>query len=117
MTCLTTGYPFESKKIARRNRIQLATDRCLTLFLVLCAILAAGSSKAHDSNFSQEPWAVCEAMEVNDSCAFTNSSEDIYRGTCQSMSGALICVRNQPIVRHSDLDLGHSHAELDHHHD
>ena len=86
--------------------------------LVLCVIFATSLVRAHDSNFSQEPWSVCEAREINDSCAFTNSKEDLYRGTCQSMSGALICVRNQPIVRRqSHNELEHSHAELEQHPD
>lgn len=94
------------------TRISFAS---LALVLALWSIFAAGAAKAHDSNFSQEPWSVCEAREINDSCAFTNSNEDLYRGTCQSMSGALICVRNQPILRQqSNNELAHSHAHLEH---
>lgn len=42
-------------------------------------------------------WQACEAKKTNDPCSFENLDHDVYRGTCQSMSNALVCVRNQPI--------------------
>lgn len=75
---------------------------------------------AHDGNLNSAPWDACEDKQQSNVCAFTNSQEDIYRGTCQVMAESLYCVRNQPIIRAEELEiiLG-AHAqdhEDDHHH-
>ena len=79
------------------RRIQIITALMLAVAVLVFSLYA----DAHDGNFSAEPWAACAAQELDDSCSFSNSNEDVYRGTCQAMAEeALICVRNQPIEKH-----------------
>lgn len=74
----------------------------LLLVLGLCH-----SAQAHEGGLGNEVmWKACNAHRVNDRCAFENPHHDVYRGTCQSISRALVCVRNQPI----DYANGSDHA-------
>ncbi len=59
---------------------------------------------AHEGNLSSAPWDACADKQQNNVCSFTNAHEDLFQGTCQSMSDSLYCVRNQPIVR-SDAEI------------
>ncbi len=59
-----------------------------------------GSAAAHEGGLGNEAmWNACEARAVDDGCSFRNHDLDLFRGTCQSMANALVCVRNQPIER------------------
>ncbi len=68
--------------------------------LISLAMLALSTSAvfAHGIH-NKAPWAACEAQERGASCAYTDGHDDLYRGSCQLISNALLCVRNQPIVR------------------
>ena len=74
---------------------------------VLLVLGLCHTAQAHEGGLGNEVmWKACEAHELNDRCAFENPHHDVYRGTCQSMSSALVCVRNQPI----DYAAGSAHA-------
>ena len=74
----------------------VATGGALLVGLFL--LTATHTAQAHEGGFGNEVmWQACEAKKINDPCAFENLDHDAYRGTCQSMSNALVCVRNQPI--------------------
>ena len=67
---------------------------------IVCIIFLSNISHvfAHEGGFGNEVmWAACEAKKIDDQCSFQSLDHDIFRGTCQSMSNSLVCVRNQPI--------------------
>lgn len=68
---------------------------------ILATLLAVISvaTFAHEGHLNEAPWAACDNRDIGDACAYENAAEDVYRGTCRSMSEHLICVRNQPIER------------------
>ncbi|QCB45975.1 hypothetical protein [Hydrogenophaga sp. PAMC20947] len=56
------------------------------------------TAQAHEGSHGNEiMWKACDAQKTNDPCSFENLNHDVYRGTCQSISKAMVCVRNQPI--------------------
>lgn len=56
----------------------------------------------HTADVNQVAWQACESKPVSQQCEFKNADHDVYRGTCQLMSDAMMCVRNQPIERHTE---------------
>lgn len=66
--------------------------------------LWSGPAAAHAGHGPSEPWEACAASALGDACAWENAQRDLYRGTCRSMSGALVCVRKQPILRAADRE-------------
>ncbi len=44
-------------------------------------------------------WSACDGLTLGAPCSFENATHDTYRGSCRSISEALVCVRNQPIER------------------
>ena len=63
------------------------------------ALLIAPSLEvsAHQGHSSNAAWAACEGVELGETCSFEDPAHAVYRGTCRRISGALVCVRNQPI--------------------
>jgi hypothetical protein len=96
--------------LTSRHPLTRAAHRAL--FAGFLFVGLSHSAQAHDGGLGNEiMWTACEARKINDRCAFENLHQDVYRGTCQSMSNALVCVRNQPI----EYAVGAAHA-LDHEH-
>lgn len=52
---------------------------------------------AHGQHVNTQPWVVCAEAKRDDTCQYVVASNQLYKGTCQAMSDALMCVRNQPI--------------------
>lgn len=78
--------------------------------LLALALALPATASAHAGHVDPAPWAACEHEDLGASCAWEDSARSLYRGTCRSMSDALVCVRNQPIVRaEARADHGHSH--------
>ena len=67
----------------------------VTLFMMLSSLLTAS---AHDSHTHKAPWQACEDKEKSASCVYQNGKGDVFKGSCQLFSEALMCVRNQPII-------------------
>ena len=67
-------------------------------------VLASPFLRAHDGHSSRLPWAACDDRVLGEYCEFENANHDRYRGTCQAVSSDLMCVRNQPLMRHCALD-------------
>ncbi|MEP0174743.1 MAG: hypothetical protein ABJH28_11480 [Paraglaciecola sp.] len=63
------------------------------------------SVSAHNGHGDELPWQACEEAEKDDTCEYTNSHNDRYIGNCKVFSGALMCVRNKPIVHLEKLTL------------
>lgn len=91
----------------------LETARAALLTLPAVALMAFGSSPAwsHEGGLGNAVmWQACASSKINDPCSFQNVDHDTYRGTCQSMADHMVCVRNQPIERGSNLEFAHVHA-------
>lgn len=53
---------------------------------------------AHEGGHGNEiMWSACDNRKINEHCSFENLDHGVYRGTCQSIAHAMVCVRNQPI--------------------
>ena len=65
--------------------------------LLLVGLL--GIAQAHDAHGTGRAWEACAQNALGDRCAWRDATEDLYQGTCRSMGGALVCVRDRPIVR------------------
>ena len=86
---LTLAKPAWNSQAGSRLRIALVFGACAISQPLL----------AHSGHSSAKAWSVCHDKQVSQSCSYTNKSDDVYRGTCQSMSDQLMCVRNQPIEK------------------
>ena len=80
------------------------------LLLVGLAVLSvASTAQAHQGGLGNAVmWQACEGRKVDESCVFQSLDHDVFRGSCQAMASALMCVRNQPIERAANGS--HSHA-------
>lgn len=81
-----------------------------TLVFCVCSLTVNAHELIHEA-----PWDACESAEKSQECSYSNEEGDLYRGTCQIFSEALMCVRNQPILyaerRNTDLhDTEHHHS-------
>lgn len=65
------------------------------VLVALCSSLAF----AHEGHFTNVAWAACAQESLGDACSFEDGAQNLYRGSCRSMSGALVCVRNRPLQR------------------
>lgn len=64
--------------------------------LVFALCLAAGRAEAHEGAHTAESWLACAEAARTDRCEY-DDGVSLYRGTCQQMNAALLCVRNQPL--------------------
>jgi hypothetical protein len=60
------------------------------------ALVLAGSAFAHEGHFRSIAWDACASNELGQACSF-DDGVNVSRGTCRSMSDALVCVRNKPL--------------------
>ncbi|WP_133471747.1 hypothetical protein [Paraglaciecola marina] len=63
------------------------------------------SVSAHNGHGDELPWQACADAQKDEACQYTNSHNDRYIGNCKVFSGALMCVRNKPIVHLEKLTL------------
>lgn len=63
------------------------------------------SASAHNGHGDELPWLACAEAQKDDPCEYTNSHSDRYIGNCKVFSGALMCVRNKPIVHLEKINL------------
>lgn len=66
---------------------------------VALVVLWAQSAVAHQGHTSTLAWDACTTHTLGEVCEFETDHQEIHIGTCRSMSGELLCVRNRPIVR------------------
>jgi hypothetical protein len=66
--------------------------------LALALIVLSTAAFAHEGHLSSLAWAACSPSSLGDACSF-DAGGALARGSCRSMSGALICVRNRPLER------------------
>ena len=72
------------------------------LFAFGLLMSSVGPALAHPGGHGNEAmWQACAGKTRNDVCSFESVDHDVFRGSCQAMSNALACVRNQPIERSS----------------
>lgn len=68
------------------------------LLLGLSTLSATGPAHAHEGGLGNAVmWHACDGRQIDQPCVFQSLEHDVFRGSCQSMSNALVCVRNQPI--------------------
>ena len=72
--------------------------------LMLCFPLVAASALAHEGHLTRIAWDACGGSEVGASCEWEDGAGAVYRGSCRSMSGGVVCVRNRPIERAGDFE-------------
>lgn len=81
-----------------------------TLLICLVFFWVSNTAHAHEGSLGNEVmWQACDNHKINADCWFQSIDHDIFRGTCQSMSNALVCVRNQPIQRATNWSDSHQH--------
>lgn len=74
------------------NRIAVLTS-CLLVSLANQAFAHSGG------NHNPAPLEACSELSKAAACSYTNHHGDLYKGTCRVFSDALLCVRNEPIVK------------------
>jgi len=84
------------------------------LLIILSSVYVL-KANAHDGSLFKAPWEACADKELAENCSFTNANNDLYKGSCQLMSDALMCVRNQPIEKNATEANNDAHGS-DHHH-
>jgi hypothetical protein len=75
----------------------------LVAVLFTTVFVGVFTASAHDSHTHTAPWEACEEKKKSEQCSFTNGDGDLFKGSCQLFSEALMCVRNQPIIHAEDL--------------
>ena len=68
---------------------------------------------AHNGHGDELPWLACVEHVKNAPCEYSNSHGDLYRGHCKLFSGALMCIRNKPIIRAGDARLKPFNQSID----
>jgi hypothetical protein len=74
------------------------SQRRLPTVIVTC-LLIASYAQAHSGHLNEKAVSVCHDKARSDDCQFEGGHQDLYIGSCQYMSDALMCVRNQPIQK------------------
>ena len=59
--------------------------------------LSATAALAHKGHGSPEPWKACADHALNDVCAWEDTANRRYIGTCRLVGESFLCVRNRPI--------------------
>lgn len=77
----------------------MITIKQLTQTAGLVIFSACLPALAHVGHGDELPWQACSQAQKNDPCKYSNSHGDQYIGNCKLFNQALMCVRNQPIVR------------------
>ena len=70
----------------------------LPLAALVVALSLPGLAPAHQGHGDPAPWAACEGVQTGEACSFRPASGDLHRGTCQTIGGHPVCVRNKPII-------------------
>lgn len=69
------------------------------ILLAWLAPVCVSSALAHAGHGSPLAWEACDTRTLGELCSYESAAHDTFRGTCRSMSDALVCVRNRPIER------------------
>lgn len=70
----------------------------LLMIMTLVMFLSISLANAHDSHSHQAPWQACADKQKSQDCSYKNGAGDLFKGSCQLFSEALLCVRNKPII-------------------
>ncbi|MEB8433034.1 YHYH protein [Cocleimonas sp. KMM 6892] len=77
--------------------------------LSLVLLLSTSYSYAHSGSTTKAAWDACDNKSKSQSCEFKGVHKGLYRGTCQSISSSMMCVRNKPIIPKT-VDGNESHS-------
>lgn len=75
------------------------------VLLITLNLLSMHMVYAHDGHHTSHAWKSCETKTLDEKCAYVMKSDQLYKGSCQQMAQALMCVRNEPIVTLSQKEL------------
>ena len=79
--------------------------------VILVLASSALLSHAHQGSHDDVPIVACKEKKLTNLCEYNNHAGDIYRGTCRSFSGTLMCVRNKPIIKAKNTETQESVEE------
>ncbi|WP_413693643.1 hypothetical protein [Psychromonas sp. KJ10-2] len=78
------------------NDKKLKQQLCL-LALGVISLFVSNAALAHSGPLNKLALQACTEKARSQACQYEGVHNDLYIGTCQYMSTALMCVRNQPI--------------------
>lgn len=78
------------------NDKKLKKQFCL-LALGVISLFVSNAALAHSGPLNKLALQACTEKARSQACQYEGVHNDLYIGTCQYMSTALMCVRNQPI--------------------
>ncbi|RBW46340.1 hypothetical protein DS885_08720 [Psychromonas sp. B3M02] len=78
------------------NDKKLKKQLCL-LALGVISLFVSNAALAHSGPLNKLALQACTEKARSQACQYEGVHNDLYIGTCQYMSTALMCVRNQPI--------------------
>ncbi|MDP5138208.1 hypothetical protein [Rheinheimera baltica] len=70
---------------------------------------------AHQGHVHKFAAQACVDKTLSQVCEYSPDQKHLYQGSCQSMTGTLMCVRNKPIIT-SDTVMPPDNAQSDQHH-
>ena len=80
---------------------KLKKQFCL-LALGVISLFVSNAALAHSGPLNKLALQACTEKARSQACQYEGVHNDLYIGTCQYMSSALMCVRNQPIQKIED---------------
>lgn len=81
------------------NTLREFRHQRLPLLLGLVVLFSTTGVNAHSGSVTNAAWDACHSKSLSTACEYTGFHDERYRGTCQAMSGHLMCVRNQPVEK------------------
>ena len=69
----------------------------LLVVLSFALLLFTTNSHAHSGSTTRAAWDACDSKAKSQSCEYKGFHDELYIGSCQSISAHMMCVRNQPI--------------------
>ena len=96
--------------------LKRATGNIPVVAIALIALLCSATGRAHSGGGNRLQWEVCASSELGERCEWTDARGSLYRGTCRRISGALMCVRNRPIIK-AAKNVASQTGDHDHDHD
>ncbi|MBU2885484.1 hypothetical protein KO507_06895 [Gilvimarinus agarilyticus] len=72
------------------------------LNVLLVAIVLTAPALAHQGHTHRASVEACEDHQRHDSCQYEHA-DSLYIGSCQLMQEALMCVRNQPLMKKANI--------------
>ncbi len=86
----------DAMPISITTNLVLQRCRSLPLALGLASSVLSNGAHAHSGVPNTLPWQACESSRLGSACSYSTDTAR-YSGSCQAISGSLMCVRQNPI--------------------